>query len=687
MKSRILFLFSVLILLWTGLIFRAAYLQVLPNERLKAIHDRQFKTVISLNNRRGAIVDRKGRELALSVSAYSVYADPKILENKKYVARKLSGALGISAENIFAKIKNRSKRFIWLSRQINKEKAEQIKNYDFKGISVVEDFKRVYPNENLLSHTLGMIGNEGQGLEGLELQYNQQLQGNRKKIAIKRDARGRPLIVDGMMFVENPDGAEIKLTIDSEMQHMLESELKTAVQEFEAQQAFGVILDAQTSAVLALVNTHQFDANHALSTASDVRRNRLVTDAFEPGSTLKTFAIAGALKEKLVTPNKKYNTENGSMRVADRVIHEAEASHSWNHLTVSEILAYSSNIGTAKIAFEMGDQLLYKTLSEFGFGAKTGVDLPGEVKGSLQPLPWNQHLLSNISFGQGITVTPMQIANAYAAIANGGTLHTPYIVQSIRDVESGEMIENYPKPVRRVLSNDDAASMRLMLAGVTTSGATGVNAKIEGFTVGGKTGTAQKVNPVGRGYLKGAYISSFAGFFPVNNPKYVVYVVVDQPSKTSYYGSVIAAPVFSRIASYTARLEGLAPVLLSEKNLVPGPGFKVANGPKTKNAKKGIIKKTNVDRKIASENNKPEKKIEPEVEKSVITSAELTERQSLSLITQVPDLIDLSTREVLRRMSGLDVKVHIVGSGSVAETIPKAGEPMPEKGKLTIILK
>jgi len=229
--------------------------------------------------------------------------------------------------------------------------------------------------------------------------------------------------------------------------------------------------------------------------------------------------------------------------------------------------------------------------------------------------------------------------------------------------------------------------MRLMLAGVTTAGATGVNAKIEGFTVGGKTGTAQKVNPVGRGYLKGAYISSFAGFFPVNNPKYVVYVVVDQPSKTSYYGSVIAAPVFSRIASYTARLEGLAPVLLSEKNLVPAPGFKVADGPKAKIGKKGIIKKTNVDRNLASENKKLKKNIEPEVEKSVITSAELTYRQNLSTMEQVPDLIDLSTREVLRRMSGLNVKVHIVGSGSVAETIPKAGEPMPEAGKLTIILK
>jgi cell division protein FtsI (penicillin-binding protein 3) len=694
MKSRILILFIVLIALWSGLVIRAGYLQVLPNERLKAIHERQFKTVITLNNRRGAIVDRKGRELAVSTSAYSVFADPKIIEKRKQTAKKIASELGFSADTVYAKIKDPNKRFIWLARQISKEKANEIKELEIKGISVVEDFKREYPNEHMLAHTLGMIGNEGQGLEGIELQYDHQLQGNRKKVSIKRDARGRPLIADGMMFAENPDGAEVRLTIDSEMQHMLEGELREAVQEFQAQQAFGIILDAHTSAILAMVNTHQFDANIASKTSFDTRRNRLITDAFEPGSTMKTFAIAGALREKIVAPNKKYNTENGMMKVADRVIREAESSHAWKHLTVSEILAFSSNIGTAKIAFEMGEEKLRKVLTDFGFGSKLGVDLPGEVKGSLQALPWNQHLLSNVSFGQGVAVTPLQIANAYAAIANGGTLNTPYIVQSIRDTETGETTEMSPKPIRKVLSSEDAAAMRLMLAAVTGPGGTGVNAKVEGFMVAGKTGTAQKVSLSSRGYTKGAYISSFAGFFPANDPKYVIYVVVDQPSKSSYYGSVVAAPVFSKIASYTARMEGLAPVLLSEKNLVPGPAFRVSEGPKSKRDKKGVVKKSNISSShvssmAAQELRSPAslKAAEPVIQKTMLTAAELSARQNLEPMKVVPVLKELSTREVIRKMSGVDVKINFVGSGVVSETYPQAGDALPENGKLTIILK
>ena len=678
MKSRIMILFVGIIALWAMLILRGAYLQIIPNEKLTNLHEKQFQTVITLQNRRGAIVDRGGRELALSTTAFSLYADPKIIEKRKSVAKKLSSVLGQSPESIFAKIKNKEKRFVWISRQLNKEKADQIKSWDIRGLAFVEEFRRVYPNEQILASVLGFIGREGQGLEGLELYFDKELQGNKKKVSVRRDARGRPLVADGMMFAENPDGSEIKLTVDLEIQHALENELVRAVQEFEAEQAYAVILDAKTSAVLAMAGAPSFDANEALSTKPELRRNKAVTDSFEPGSTMKTFAIASALKEKIAKPNTRYSTENGVLKVGDRVIREAELDHRWPNLTVSEILAYSSNIGTTKIAFQLGDDKLRQTLLDFGFGAKTGISLPGEAKGTVQPLPWNQHLLSNISFGHGITATPLQIANAYAAIANGGLLNEPYLVHSVRNLETGEVeTREEKKNIRRVLTEEDAAQLRIMLTGATANGGTGVNARVNDFIVGGKTGTAQKVDPNGRGYLKGAYISSFAGFIPATQPKYVIYVAVDHPKKkNAYYGSAVAAPIFSRVASYVVRKEGLAPVLLSEKNLVPTRSF--ATQEKRNIASTGQVRKDkkNVQTLAANIENKS----------SVLTADQIMSNEGSIAPTVMPELQTLGIREVIKRLKGTPNEVKFIGSGSVSSTWPTAGEPIPEGSKIIIYL-
>ncbi len=654
-KSRIILLFAGLIFLWSLLISRAAYLQLFPVERLRALQERQFQTVITLQSRRGAIVDKTGRDLALSMTAYSLYADPKLIEGKKSVAKKIAKELGVTVDSIYSKIKDDKKRFVWIQRQMEPEKADRIRALEVRGLSFVDEFRRFYPNETLLSQTIGLIGSEGQGLEGLELAYDAQLRGNKKKVSVRRDARGRPLVADGMMFADNPDGAELKLTVDGEIQHMLEGELRGAITDFDADQAFGVILDAQTSAIVAMASSPSFDANQASKVSPDRRRNRALTDSFEPGSTMKTFVIAAALHEKILAPNTKYNTENGQFRIADRVIREAESAHKWGSLTVSEILAFSSNIGTTKIAFDLGPEQLRKAFEEFGFGGKIGVDLPGEAKGTLQPLPWRPHLLSNISFGHGVAVTPLQIANAYAAIANGGTLHSPYIVQSVRDPESGDVTETKPKVIRKILTNEEAAQMRLMLTGVTAPNGTGVNAKVDGFLVGGKTGTAQKAKPDGRGYLDKAYISSFAGFIPANDPKFVIYVAVDHPKKNSYYGSQVAAPIFSRLASYSARRAGLQPTLLSERNLAPQKLKEAPSAP----------------RQLAS----------------VVTSEEILSLPSPQAVATVPDLMKLSTREVLKRLSGQDLDVRFRGQGVVAEIEPAVGQPLPADKRVTVFLK
>jgi cell division protein FtsI (penicillin-binding protein 3) len=657
------------------LAMRAAYLQFLPNSRLNALQSRQFQTKVTLPARRGAIVDRNGRDLAMSASAFSLYADPKLLENRKALAKRLAKSLGQSFESVYAKIKDGNKRFVWIQRLIETDKAEEIKAWDIRGLSLVEEWRRVYPNETLLAQSLGFLGIEGQSLEGVELTYDQSLRGNQKKVVLKRDARGRPLINNGLMFTENPEGSELRLTVDSEMQYDLESELANAVSTYDADHAVGVILDAKTSAILAMGSAPTFDVNKAQKAAAELRRNKAVTDAFEPGSTMKALVIASALRDGLVQPNTKFFCENGMFKVGDKIIREAETKEKFGDMTVAQILAVSSNIGTTKISFKMGADKLRQGLLDFGFGQRLGVDLPGEARGMVQALPWRPHLLSNISFGQGVSVTPLQMANAYAAIANGGVLNTPYIVQSQRDSETGETVETPVKPIRRVLTAEQSAQMRAMLLGVTTlKEGTGANARVDGFMVAGKTGTAQKVNPNGRGYLKGGYVSSFAGFIPANDPKFVIYIAIDQPRK-AYYGATVAAPIFARMASYAVRKEGIAPLHLADQPPASPAMVKSRSIASAASVKAKAVASSSSASSNSSGN-----------ANTVAASAELTDATGQAATT-VPNLSGLTIREVLRRTSGHDVNVKFVGTGIVSEVSPAVGSALPADKNITVILK
>jgi cell division protein FtsI (penicillin-binding protein 3) len=636
---------------------RVGYLQFMPNKRLQALQDKQFQTTVTLQSRRGEILDRNGRELAMSSSSYSLYADPKILTDKRNLAKNLSKVLNQPSEAIFQKIKDKNKRFVWLGRQLEKAKADEIKEWNIRGLAFVEEWRRVYPNESLLSQTIGFLGADGQGLEGLELSLESELRGNQKKIIARRDARGRPLVADGLLFAENPDGNDVQLTIDSDLQYNLEYELAQTVSEFDADSAVGIILDPATSEILATATAPTFDANKAKSMNPEFRRNKVITDVFEPGSTIKTFLIAAALREKIISPKTKYYCENGSMKVGDRIIREADSKHKFGNMTVSEILAVSSNIGTTKIAFDLGAESLRKGLLDFGFGTKLGLDLPGEARGVLQALPWRQHLLANTSFGHGLSATPLQIANAYAAIANGGELKKPFILRSIRNQETGELKRTEPTVIRRVLTAEDAAKMRQMLLGVTSEGGTGMNANVDGYEVAGKTGTAQKVNIGGRGYLNGAYISSFGGFIPAKDPKFVIYVAVDNPKKI-YYGSQVAAPLFSRLASYAVRRAGVTPQKVA---IASAPNKKPLPQPSQSLAKQ--ISKDETHKNLQ----KHQKNIIP--------------------FYTVPDLSNLTVREVIQRLEGQNLDVKFEGQGSVQMVIPSVGEALPEDRKLRVILK
>jgi len=647
-RARLVLILIGLTVLWGLLLTRAAFLQLIPNERLRALERRQFETVVTLNPRRGDILDRNGNELAVSMTTYSLFADPKIVKHPKKVARILARELRKPVKQIEEKLRQRNKRFVWIERQLNKETRDAIADRKIRGLGFIEESKRIYPNERLLSHVLGFVGGEGQGLEGIELHYNDQLQADSKRLNVRRDARGRPLIVNGQIFNQVPDGNEISLTIDRELQFIVEQELAEVVRNYQADSAVAVVLDAQTSEILAMAASPSFDPNNPLSYSPDRRRNRPVTDTFEPGSTMKAILVAGALSRGLIEPNTKFDCEGGRLKIGRRVIRESDSRHRFGVLTVNEILARSSNVCSAKIAFKLGAKNLLETLQEFGFGDKLGVDFPGEAKGILQPQPWDNNVVASVAIGHGMTATPLQIANAYAAIANGGWLKRPYLVKAIRDRETGEVIEMEPKVLRRVLTEEQAAKMRIMLTSVTSDFGTGKNARVPGYPVAGKTGTAQKVNPNGRGYLPGGYISSFAGFLPANDPKFVIYVAVDHPRK-AYYGSAVAAPVFSRIARFAVRRVGLPPVLITQEHVLP----------KTQ--------KSEVVRSAASAR----------------ASADFDPIHSDSV---VPDLSGLTLREVMSRVTGTDIRIRVRGQGFVSRTSPPPGARLSKNKVLTVYL-
>jgi cell division protein FtsI (penicillin-binding protein 3) len=468
-------------------------------------------------------------------------------------------------------------------------------------------------------------------------------------VILPRDARGRPLLGDGRSLTEVPDGADLELTIDHEIQFALERELHSTVERFEATAAVGIVMDAQTSEVLAMANLPTFDVNEGSRFNNEARRNRMVTDVFEPGSTMKTFLIAAALKHQVVKPSSRYFCEGGRFKIGDKWMNEAETYEKFQWLNVSEILAVSSNIGSAKIAMDLGAEKLYQTLCDFGFGSKTGMTLPGESRGIINPLPWRPHLLANVSIGHGVAATPLQVAAAYTAIANGGVLKRPLIVKAIRSVEKKVNSEFQADEIRRVLSKEDAATLRLMLNAATEDKGTGVNARIPGFYVAGKTGTAQKVDTVKGGYSK-AYISSFAGFVPAHDPRYVIYIAVDNPKK-AYYGSQVAAPVFSKIAQYLVRRAGLPPAQIKESNMI---------NPLAGSEKRRNQLQTQAMNELRKMNAQPgDEKV-------------------------LPNLLGLSLREALDRVRGSEAKVEVRGSGVVVRTVPLAGAISP--AKITMIL-
>ena len=539
------FLFVLFLLFCAARLF---FIQIFRSNYLAAIAKKQHNLFVELEPRRGTIYDSNFKPLAVNVQMDSLFASPNEIPDKdrETAIRKLSSILNLNISHLREKL-NRKKYFVWVARKITPEQSTEIKKLNIRGLDFIKESKRCYPNGYLASHVLGFAGLDNNGLEGLELYYDSYLKGEAGWALFLRDARQNKLdLWEKMVLPKN--GYDLVLTIDEVIQFIAERELDKAYRLYHAKGASIVVIDPHTGAVLAWANRPTLDLNEYGSADKDVRRNRLITDMFEPGSVFKIVTASAALEENKVNEGVKIFCENGAYKISSHILHDHKP-HGW--LTFREVIEQSSNIGTSKVAQMLGNELLYKYIRLFGFGSKLGIDLPGEVSGIARPPRyWSKISIATIPMGQEVGVTTLQLVNEISIIANGGQLMKPYIVKEIRD-KYGETIKQFsPTMINKVISVDTAERIKKILVGVIEEG-TGKLAQVMGFSAAGKTGTAQKLEPNGT-YSHNKFIASFIGFAPAEDPLIAVAVTVDEPHPY-YFGGVVAAPVFKGVANDVIR--------------------------------------------------------------------------------------------------------------------------------------
>ena len=540
-----MFLFFVFFLICC--IARLLFIQFFRSSYLTGIAKKQHNLFVELEPRRGTIFDCNLKPLAVNITLDSLYASPAEIRDKEKesIIRQLSPILNISQDYLRDRL-YRKKSFIWIARKITSEQSQAIKKLNIKGLGFLKESKRTYPNSYLASHVIGFAGLDNTGLEGLEARYDKYLKGEAGWALFLRDARQKKLELWEEMLVPK-DGYNLILTIDEVIQYIAERELDKAFKIYHAKGASIVVMDPHTGAILALANRPTFDLDEHTGSDKDAMRNRAICDLFEPGSVFKIVTASAALEEKRVSEEDKFFCENGSYKVASHILHD-HTSHGW--LTFREVIEESSNIGTTKVAQMLGPDMVYHYVKLFGFGDKTGVDMPGEISGMIkEPKFWSKVSIGAIPIGQEVGVTALQLASAVSVIANGGQLMKPYSAKEIRD-KYGEIIKKFfPLMTRKVISLETSLRVKEILRGVVETG-TGRMAKVPGFSAAGKTGTAQKLEANGT-YSHNKFMASFIGFAPVEDPVIAVAVVLDEPHP--YYGGVVAAPVFKNVVADSLR--------------------------------------------------------------------------------------------------------------------------------------
>jgi cell division protein FtsI (penicillin-binding protein 3) len=636
-KFRIIFVLFFVILCLLIIFFRTIQVKFFPNKKLVKYYENQYKGKIFTKPKRGDIFDKKSRPLAISLEYKHLIVNPSKIENCNKVAKVLSSELNLNYKEVFKIIKDKKRKYYRLKKFLS-EKEELILSKIVsleEGLYFEETYKRNYPNKTLASHILGFVNHNQIGKTGVEYYYDNYLSSDKKIIPYEKDGRARAIFSHNLW---KEDINEIYLTIDNDIQYRIEEELKLTYEKWNALSATVIVMDPHTGKIISLANYPTFDPNEPGKYSAHERRNKAIMDIFEPGSTFKIITAGIALKNKLVSLEEEFWGEEGRFKIHDRVIREAQG-HDYENMNISKIISKSSNIGSAKLGLRIGKEKMYEGVKEFGFGKKTYIDLPGEIKGLIN-YSGRDIRIATMSFGQGISVTPIQLIKAYSIIANGGYNIIPHVVEKIV-TSKGESL--YAMPYRKdesIINKETAKILSGMLRMAVTSG-TGIATDIKGFEVAGKTGTAQKAGI--DGYDDEKHVASFAGFFPISNPKYSILVLVDEP-KASHYGSVVAVPLFRKIVNIIVQSKDVSPIDLEDD-----------------------FKKENINYEIK------EKKFDIK---------KIKKQEGL-----VPDFKGLTLREVLTNMTKEweDIKIH--GMGIVYEQKPLAGTKLKKNDKIELWLK
>ncbi|OQA57113.1 MAG: Stage V sporulation protein D [Candidatus Omnitrophica bacterium ADurb.Bin277] len=564
-NKRFWFLYTTLFILFGLVIYQVIQLTYFHQSSLLELAHRQHYITIDVPPVRGSVTDRIGREFVTNLKVPSIYAIPRIMSagEKTRFAGDLAKILKLDKTFVLRRLE-RDKAFVWIKRRVSFEEAEEVKKIGNPAIGITEEYKRFYPQGTTLANVLGFSNVDNQGLEGIEMVMDAYLHGKPGKRVTKRDAMGREIRAFEIKTLPAVDGDTVMLTIDQHIQYLTEKAMDAAMKQWKPQSAWAIVMDPKTGEIIAMVNRPTFDPNQYDKSVTDSRRNRVITDMYEPGSVFKIVAASAALNEGVVTPETTFFCENGKWNYGVKSLRDVR---SYGTLTMEQIIVKSSNIGTVKIALKLHRDKFQEYIRNFGFGSLTGIDLKGEAPGYTRPpSQWSKTSPYNIPMGQEVMVTAIQMATAMSVIANGGYLIRPYIVSKIQDPAGVTIKENVPEIRKVVIKPETAALMRKILTKVVEEG-TGTKAKIPGISAGGKTGTAQKVLPGGKGYSHSAYISSFIGFAPSDNPRYVMCVVLDE-ARPMYYGGTVAAPVFKEVMEAAFLTEGIRP---SKKTEAPKP--------------------------------------------------------------------------------------------------------------------
>ena len=547
-NRRIRLLLAVFAVAFAAMLGRAVWLQAVQAGTLSRLATEQHDTSVTLPAGRGAIVDRNGLQLAIGREATTVFANPRQVADPKAAALAAGKDLNLDPEELYPRLADRSRGFVYIARKTDLECARTLEKRGITGIFFTSEERRTYPQGRIASHVVGYAGLDNKGLAGLELQLDRPLSGRSGHERYVRDPSGRS--IDVVESRPARDGDDVMLTIDHTIQSYAESVLQRTVTNWGAKAGSAIVLDPRNGEVLAMATVPSFDANRYGYVPRDLQRNRAVTDTYEPGSTFKVVTIAAALSTKVVAPSTSFVLPY-ELEVADRKIHDSH-ERSTQRMTVAQILSRSSNVGTITVAEMLGQNRLARWIDRFGFGRKTGVDFPGETRGIVLPVEkWSGSTIGNVPIGQGIAVTPIQMAAAYGAIANGGVWERPHLVRRVGSRPTGG------RDQRRITSRVVSSQVMAMMQDVVNeAGGTGALARLEGYSVAGKTGTASK--PDRGGYSDSRYVASFVGVVPASAPRLVVLVSIDEP-KGAIWGGVVAAPAFQEIARYALQYLEIPP--------------------------------------------------------------------------------------------------------------------------------